>query len=355
MSIAQVNSQSLMGLLENSKNRITALEQNAATMKLNLDSRLSVIRNIIEYEQKQAIELKSMIDNGRWIEQATKIVLPRADILEGVYSQFGSTFHPKFLKDPTDVFNFKTVTGYSFKDQGVIMFNDIVKPRYKAALMHDTISGQDICFEEFTTPTLDISIKINPAELLGSTAFNVIELVPYIPGSFSIQSCQVYSLQGYYMGETMAESNMPNTISNVGCCRLLLDQTINLYELKLGIHINYQNSEGYFPFGIKHIYLLNAEMDKNSYAVLKISENKYIDTISEDITIVDQTGTVSTNCHDEGIELYQDWTNGIGIDSIATTKGLTNNPIPRDIKDFYVYLPIERSITSIQFNSINLR
>ena len=355
MSITQVNSQSLMGLLENSKNRITALEQNAATMKLNLDHRLAVINNMLEYEQKQATELKSLVENGRWVEQATKIVLPRANVVEGVYSQFGSTFHPKFLKDPTDVFNFRTVTGYSFKDQGVIMINDTVKTQYKSALMHDTISGQDICFEEFETPNLTISIKINPAELLGSTAFNVIELVPYIPGSFSIQSCQVYSLQGYYMGETTAESSMPNTISNVGCCRLLLDQTINLYELRLGIRINYQNSEGYYPFGLKHLYLLNADMDKNSYAVLKISENNYIDTISEDITIVDQTGTVSTNCRDEGIELYQDWLSGVGVDSIATTKGLTSNPIPRDIKEFCVYLPIVRSITSLQFNAINLR
>ena len=355
MAVNKVSSKQLMGLLDESRNRISSLENNMATMKLNLDNRLSVIRNMQELEQQRMIELTSLLENGKWIEQASKIVLPRADIVEGVYTQFGSTVHSRFLKDPTDVFNFKTVSGYTYKNNATFTINDVSKPKYIAALMNDSITGQDICFEEFDTPDINVSIKVNPSELLGTTECNIVEIVPYLPGSFDIDTFELFSLQGYYTGDVVADSEMPNKIPSVGVCRLMLDDVYNLYELRMNIHLRFQNSNGRYPFGLKHLYFLNASMNVDSYIVAKITQNKYIDTISEDLAIVDQTGTVATTCKDENITLWLDWSNGVGIDSISTSKGLTSNPIPRDVKEFFVHMPIQRSTTSLQFNSITLR
>lgn len=355
MASNRVSSKQIMGLLDNARNRISALETNVATMKLNMDSRLSVIRNIQEYEEKQMKELTSLVDNGKWVEQSTKMVLVRSDIIEGVYTQFGSTVHPKFLKEPTDVFNFKTATGYAFKDNASITINDTAKSKYKAMLMNDSITGQDICFEEFDTPELEIRVRISPGELLGTTEFNMIELMPYLPGSFTVNSLDIYSLQSYYMNDETPDSSMPGNIKNVGVCRLLVDDKYNLYEMRMRVTLNFQNSNGKYPFGLKHLYFLNAELNTESYVVLKVKQNKYIDTISEDLIVTDQTGSVSTTCREEDMEMYIEWSNGIGIDSISTTKGLTSNPIPRDIKEFFVKYPIRRSTTAIQFNSITLR
>jgi len=355
MASNKVSSKQIMGLLDNARNRISSLETNVATMKLNMDSRLSVIRNIQEYEEKQMKELTALVDKGKWIEQATKFVLVRSDIVEGVYTQFGSTVHPKFLKDPTDVFNFKTATGYAFKDNAVVTINDIAKPRYQAMLMNDSITGQDICFEEFDTPELEIRVRVNPGELLGTTEFNMIELMPYLPGSFTINSLDVYSLQSYYMNDEVADSSMPGGIKNVGVSRLLMDNKYNLYEMRMQVTLTFQNSNGKYPFGLKHLYFLNADMNTESYIVLRAKQNKYIDTISEDLVVTDQTGLVDTTCREEDMELYIEWSNGIGIDSIATTKGLTSNPIPRDIKEFFIKYPIRRPTMAIQFNSITLR
>jgi len=355
MATNRISSKQIMNLLDDARNRIGALEDDAATMKLNMDSRLSVIRNIQEYEEKQMKELTSLVDKGRWIEQANKIVLVRSDIVEGVYDIFGSTVHPKFLKEPNDIFNFKTVGGYSFKDNAVVSIDGIIKPRYKAMLMHDSITGQDICFDEFDNNRIELSVKINPGELLGTTEFNVIEIMPYLPGSFKIESLDIYSLQSYYMNDDNPDSSMPGEIKNVGVCRLLTDDKYNLYELKMKITLNFKNSNGKYPFGLKHLYFLNAEMNTESFVVCKIKQNKYIDTISEELTVVDQTGIVETTCREENIELFTDYASGIGIDAIATSKGLTNNPIPRDIKEFYMKYPIQRSTVSVQFNDINLR
>lgn len=355
MAEKKLSSRDLMSLLDNTYSRITDMETNISNLKLNLDSRLSVIRNMQEYENKKMTELTNLVDKGKWVNQATKIVLANSNKVGGVYEIFGSSVHPKFLKDPTDILNYKTVNGYAFKDNAAILINGISKPRYLAALQHDSILDQDICFEEFDTPNLEIEIKINPGKLLGSTNFNLIELVPFMPGSFDISNIEVYSLQGYYMNDTVPDSSISNTIHNVGVSRILLDRTVTMYKVKFNVKINHKNQNGAYPFGIKHIYFLNAEFNPDSYIVIKSDQVGYIDTISENLTVVDQTGQVNTTCKEEGLELYIEWDNGIGIDQIATSKGINNNPIPRDIKSFYIKYPIKRSTNSIQFNNIELR
>lgn len=351
----KVTSRQLMTVLQDAQNKISTLEKTAAIMKVNLDNRLSVIRNIQEYEQNQMNELISLVDEGMWIENKNKIVFARADTVQGVYDKFGSTIHPRFLKTPTDVFNFKTISGYSFKDNAAVLINDINKSKYKAMLQHDSIAGQDICFEEYDSPYVEISIKVNPGELLGSTAFNVLEIVPFLPGTFDITGLEIYSLQGYHTGDVTPDSIVPGPLKKVGISRILIDRTINLYELKMSLTLRYRNSNGKYPFGLKHIYFLNANFNTNSYIVFRVRENNYIDTISEDVTVVDQTGIVETSCKKENMELFIDWIDGMGVDSIVTSKGLTNNPIVRDTRSFYVYYPILRSTMSLQFKSITLR
>lgn len=355
MAGKKLSSRDLMSLLDNTYSRISTMENNIAGLKLNLDSRLSVIRNIQEYEQKRMTELTDLVEEGKWINQANKIILVNANIISGQYEIFGSSIHPKFLKEPTDILNYKTVNGYAFKDNAIVSINETVKPKYIAALQHDSILDQDICFEEFDTPNLEIEFKINPGKLLGSTNFNLIELVPYIPGSFDVSNIEIYSLQGYYMEDNTPDSSITNTIHNVGVSRILIDRTITMYKVKMNIKINYKNQNGAYPFGIKHIYFLNADFNTDSFVVIKSDQVGYIDTISENLTVVDQTGRVDTTCKEEGMELFIEWDNGIGIDQIATSKGINNNPLPRDIKSFYIKYPIKRSTNSIQFNSIELR
>lgn len=344
-----------MNVLEEAQNKVTQLENMAATMKLNLDSRLSVIRNIQEYEQQQMSNILATINDGSLYESHDKIICGNADIIQGIYDKFGSTIHPQLLKVPSNVFNFKTVSGYYFKDNGIVTINEVTKPKYRFMLSHDSITGQDLCFEEYDTPILEISIKINPGELLGTTAFNLLEIVPFIPGSFDIMSLQIYSIQGYYTGDVSADSTLPDQLKNVGVSRILIDQTINLYELRMTIYINFRNSNGRYPFGIKHLYFLNANFNPNSYAVFKVTENRYVDTISEDITVVDQAGTINTSCQEENIQLYTSWSNGVGVDEIVTSKGLSLNPLAKNTNTFYVYYPILRSVMSLQFDKLTLR
>ena len=135
----------------------------------------------------------------------------------------------------------------------------------------------------------------------------------------------------------------------------MLESAINLYEVRISLTLKFQNGNGKYPFGIKHIYFLNASFDPNSYIVVKVPQTKNINTISEGVTVKDQTGNVTSSCKQEGIELFCDYDSGVGIDSIATSKGLTNNPVTRNIKAFFVKYPLFRVTTSLKFDSVTLR
>ena len=379
--IKQMSSRQLMDIIENTYNRLQNLEDSTAIMTQDLRDRLIVVQNIQYYETQVLADLMQALTDGQntlrdsdWLDRNAKIVFGtciedsdktqsynRDQIVDGVYSRFGSSIHPKIIGTTTDIFNFSTVEGHVFKDYATVSITPTTAttrnnlPKYLGCLVHDSIMDQDICFGEFDEQSLDIKIRVNPGELLGTTAFNMIEIIPYIPGSFDITRLDVYTLQSFYVGKTTPDSTLPRTIPNVGISRILMENTWNLYELHMTVRIHKTNNAGKYPFGLKHIYFINATFNPESYVVVKVQQTKNIDMISEDIVVCDQTGRIDTTCKEENIELYYDWSAGVGIDSIATSKGLSQNKLIRNVRSFYLKYPIVRSVSSIKFNSLQFR
>ena len=179
-------------------------------------------------------------------------------------------------------------------------------------LMHDSIVGKSISFEEFDTPDITIEIEINPSDLLGATNFNIIEILPYIPGSFDITGIKVFTMQDYRTNNTtVASLTIMNTISDVGASRIMIDQTRELWKIILNVHVNFSNSNNKYPFGLKHIYFLKGDYNPNSNIVFKVTKNKYIDWISEDIIIHDQNGKYESTCSEQNIKLYMEYNDGV--------------------------------------------
>ena len=360
MSVHQVTSKQLMEILNSAQERLEALTGANKTVIHNLDKRLTVIKYIQEYEQQQMDQLLLLLEDNQEVQQHKKIVFARSNIVQGVYNKFGSTIHPQLLKEPPpQVFNFKTAAGYVFKNNAIVTVTSgdksLIRPEYVSMLAADTVMEKDIYFEEYDRNIVDISIRVKPGELLGSTAFNLLEIVPYIPGSFDIISLEIYSMQGYYTGDTQPVSVFPNRVNKVGISRFLIDQTINLYELRMRVQLNFRSTNGKYPFGIKHLYFLDASFNPNSYVTVQVDTSRNIDTISEDIIVVDQSGTVETTCKEDRVQIFANWNNGIGSDEIVTSKGLTQNPVTRNLRTFFVRYPVLRSVTSLQFNEVTLR
>ena len=354
--IQKITSQNLMNMFDESKQSISTLESNIDNIEKELSKKITIIKNIQEYSNKELLDLKELLSNGNAEKAYTTILLCDAKDKTGIYDSYGSTIHPAFLKTPYDIFNFDSVTGKIFKNNANVKINDVIKEEYNNILINDDIATKTSVFEEYSDPDIKIEIEINPGDLLGATSFNTIEILPFIPGSFNINEINIYTMQDYQNNNNSAPSlTITNNMENIEARRLLLDKSRDLWKIDFSIHINYKNSNGLYPFGLKHLYFLNTSLNPNSNIIFKISKDDYIQWISEDIIIHDQNGKYETTCTEQNIELYMNYMNGVLDYKIDTSKGLAQNIINRNIKEFWVYMPILKTIKSIQFKNVSTK
>lgn len=355
--IKKTTSTDLMNILEESQQSFSDLETNINNLQKELERKIVIVKNIQEYNNSELLNIKEILLNNKLNNDIDNtIVLSNTQIESGIYDVYGTTVHSAFLKTPYDIFNFGSVTGKIFKDNANVKINNIVKEEYTNILMSDENINKQFVFEEYDTPDVKIEIEINPEDLLGSTGFNAIEFLPFIPGSFSINKIEIYTMQDYQNNNTTIPSfTMTNNLQNIGANRLLMDKTRDLWKIVFNIYVNYKNLNGMYPFGLKHLYFLKGNFNPNSNVIFKVTKDNYIDTISEDIIMHDQNGKYETTCTEQGIKLYMSYMSGVLDYKIETSQGLTQNPINRNIKEFYVSMPILKSINSITFKSITTR
>lgn len=350
--IKKATSKDLMDILENTQSSVSEIKNNIDTIQKEIENRLTVIKNIQEYNNTELYSIEESFN--KMSNDNNTIVLKRID-LYGTYDVYGNAIHPSFLKTPIDIFNLNSITGKIFKNNMNVTINNITKLEYTNMLKHDSIADKRIVFNEYESPDISIEIEINPNDLLGSTKFNTIEILPYISGSFDINSIEIYTIQDHYINSESPSIVIANTIQSVGSSRFLLEDTIDLWKIKFNIHINYINASNLYPFGFKHIYFLNGNYNPNSNIIFKVTKDKYIDWISEDIIVHSQNGRYESTCTDENIKLYMNYTSGVLSYEISTSKGLTQNLLNRNVKEFWVSLPIDKSIYSITFKEISKR
>lgn len=354
--IKKATSKDLMNILETSQLSISNLIDNVNNIQTELEKRLLVIKNTQEYNNNELESIKEILSNEQTNNTINKtIVISKAEIMSGIYDKYGNTVHASFLKTPYDIFNFGSVTGKIFKNNVNIKINDIIKEEYSNMLKDDSIKDKSVFFEEYDEPNIKLEIEINPSDLLGATSFNTIDFLPFLSGSFNIEQIDIYTMQDYQTKATLPSLTITNKMNNIGMSRLLLDKTRDLWKISFNIHVNFKNSNNKYPFGLKHLYFLKADLNPNSNIIFKVKQDNYIDWISEDIVIHDQNGRYETTCTDQNIKLYMSYVSGVLSYEIDTSKGLSQNPLNRNIKEFYVSMPVLKSINSIKFAEIKNR
>ena len=128
--IQKMSSKDIMDLLEESQNSIKDIELNVNDIKSELEKRLSIIKNVQEYTQESIIDIKELLSNGFSDNVENIILLSQQEATEGLYDKYGSVIHPAFIKTPTNVFNFGTISGKIFKNNANVKINDAIKLEY---------------------------------------------------------------------------------------------------------------------------------------------------------------------------------------------------------------------------------
>lgn len=353
--IPKMNSKELSEVLGESQESITKIESDMNLVKHDLANKLEVIKNEQEYSMQELLNLSELLNGATSKDLKNRIVYARQSSLAGSYDMYGSTVHPKFVRDPNNIFNFVTSMGPVYKNNANVRINDVASDKHNSMLMHDSITGKGIAFGEYTTANIKVEVEVNVGDMLGDTTFNMIEIAPFLPGSFTINSIDVYKVQSYLTQSTLPDYSILLPINKVGACRIMMDQKYSLYKFVMNITINYKNRNGKYPFGLRHLYFYNAEFDPNSHVIAKIDKSKFIDWVSEDITVRDQSGVFASTCVAQGVKLFMSYDNNLLQYEIATSKGLNENIIARNTKELYVKKLLNSCVMSLEFNTISDR
>jgi len=325
------------------------------------DYATSVLSNI---ELQETARTKDTVWFG--MDEGTKVIDG-----EG-YARYGQTAHAEWVAQPTQVFNFITGTGPVFKDNAAVSFiyedhNETVtdyKYEYCNILKDEADdSKQDVFRDDFPQPEITLSIEVRPSNLVGNSSCNMIEICPYLPGTFTIEAIRIWTINQYLSNDMNVPDYSPNDIyyENVGAQRIMLDDTYQIYKIEFDITID-QIGDG-FPFGLKHLYFYNADMDlANDYAVVRIDKENYIKSVGNTVTVTTPEGTETVQLKeycspedpDNYIRYFMIYENGLLQNEIRIQNNVTES-IARNITTIYATVPLHQPIKAITFNDIKTK
>ena len=351
--IPKVNSSQMNTMLDSAIAGVENIKSDLDRIDANMQKKFLVMKNEQDFALERMGNIKILLTNANVLDHSNKIVFGTG-VEGGQYDSYGCCIHPKFSSTPTNMFNFITADGAYFKNNMVVKVNDIISLPAKECLKHDSVQTKDIYFEEYDSDDLTFSITVDTGKLVGDTKCNMIEIAPFIAGSFEITNVAILSKESKITGGTIPVSVVKN-LGEIGNTRIMLDSTYNIYQIDFTIKLLYKNAAGKYPFGLRHLYLYNASYAANSFVVANITKDKYVDNVSDDVILTTQNNRKTTSATDSEIQLYLTYTDGtLGTQLDISTHAITNS-WPRETKKFFVKIPVTTTLYALQFLSVITR
>lgn len=346
--IPKLSSAELNKIFDESKNDLMKFSKKLEVSKKDIENKL----NVMNYEAQYASKVMNDILNGAYVIDEYKV--PMSNMVDGKFSSYGNVIYPKLIKEPVNVFNLNMsgIGEHFFREDVKVLIEDVERTSYLDFLKHDTIS-KEIMFDLYKKDTLKMTIQVNDiTNLLGPTRFNMIEIDPYLAGSFDIEKLVIYSFNSDGEIGEEAEEVKFKTCSKT---RLLLNKKYNFYRIDIHFKLKYQtykNDSIVYPFGLKHIYLLDADFTKDSYVVVPIKSDSYISIIKNDIVIQTPAGLRYSQIDLEDIEIYIDYNKGELTSRVEQSYPDERKEIARNVKTLYAKVPLKttESLIAIKFD-----
>lgn len=358
--IERPTSLQLMDEFEKAKTDIGRITTDIEEIKLKMSKKLEILDAAYSYGAELAENIR--IKNDTELNSTVVFANDLDSIVDGHYDIYGETVHAQYVQLPTHVFNILTESGPIFKDNAHVEFyetndssvdhEDTLDYQYSYGdmLKYETDITKDDVFKIFNTNLITMVVTVNVGNIPGGTNFDTIEISPYLPGSFDINQIRVYLMETQLNPEentNIADKFVYTPIKNVGNMRIDLGETSKLYRIEFDLRLNYKHN-GY-PFGLRHLYFLDTSADKSSdCVVVKIDQDRYIESVGEEIELITPFGTVETTTDNYGVKLYMFYEND-------TLQAELSNPITRSIKSFYAKIPLYEPLIGIRFKNIVLR
>ena len=346
----QPTTSELMNQFSSAINSISDIQQDIDAVKSAAQDRLKVLDMQYEYLLQSTEILKETTAADK-----NTIVFAGTNILDGVYDSYGITVHPKFKKTPSNILNFKTTTGYLFKNNitTTVSINGSDEKEdtdYIEVFKHDSIESKGYTIKEYDDPNISLTVSLKDDKTLGNVNFNVIELLPYLSGSFNM------TIEFFERNAESPNAAYTQSISNVSRSRIILQDKIGFSKVRFNIRLKFKNSNNKYVFGLKHIYFLNASMEEDgSYIVVKSTKTSNINYLYNDMLFKTQQGVyVGYDLSDFNIEAYANYDYDYNVLSRTIEASTKADPryISLNINTLYFKIPITTGTISFVPNIV---
>lgn len=363
-------------LVESMQQEYNDLETSIIKQHNSYDKKLEIMNAVLEYSNYLNNQMSRYIDSlkdGNRINEtifdgetvlkkniynANKILFADTNkVLEANsnYEKYGNCIHPKIVGNLDNLLNFNSAAGYIFKNSATVSINEEVKEEYIDVLKHDTILNKMPTFYQYSSDTITLTIEFPDNPIVGSATCNAIEISPFLAGASILKNITIITTPGTQLSNKAIVIDYDQPLEDT---RILFDNTYSIKTMVLNFKLTFVNNLGMYPFGLRHIYLYNANFDtKNSNIVIKNEYKNLIKYINDNIVISDQTADEvgnqyskhSTTCSEMDIKLYSYLSNGNLLYPIETHARDIVNQISRNTKVFYADIPVKKAMYSIEF------
>lgn len=363
-------------LVESMQQEYNDLETSIIKQHNSYDKKLEIMNAVLEYSNYLNNQMSRYIDSlkdsnrinetifdgetvlKKNIYNANKILFADTNkVLEANsnYEKYGNCIHPKIVGNLDNLLNFNSAAGYIFKNSATVSINEEVKEEYIDVLKHDTILNKMPTFYQYSSDTVTLTIEFPDNPIVGSATCNAIEISPFLAGASILKNVTIITTPGTQLSNKAIVIDYDQPLEDT---RILFDNTYSIKTMVLNFKLTFVNNLGMYPFGLRHIYLYNANFDtKNSNIVIKNEYKNLIKYINDNIVVSDQSADEvgnryskhSTTCSEMDIKLYSYLSNGNLLYPIETHARDIVNQISRNTKVFYADIPVKKAMYSIEF------
>lgn len=343
--IERLTTTEVMQIFDEAAQKAESMQREVTDAKQVMEKKLSILDAQYEYVLNK---VGALTDNQG--KAAKKIVFSTVEAL-GEYDIFGETVHKKLTKSPRDIFNLKTTRGYLPKENiSKVTVNGEESSSIREALKQESIEGKEYAIEEFSTNTLEIVIEPNLKAPLGSLKMNMIEICPFLPGSFNIESLQLYSKDN--LDDPAQE--LPSGIGAVGIRRIVFDEKTDVGKIVMRVKLLYKNNAGRYPFGLRHLYCQEANFKEDSYIIIRVDKPDYIAYILDNAAVKNQNGSGVVSSKELGIHYYTEYTGEVLRHEVETSAASEPNYISINATACFVEIPITSPMVSFTPNIVTV-
>lgn len=334
-----------------SSHELNTIMSDAQASLMNAQKELGLLKemvtNRLDILEDEELWSQSCLQSLGHLPATAYLSVPVYEKSDGVFSHYYFDVYPALVKTPLNVFNITSTQTTFFREDVTleIIHNNGTTEDVTDILKHDSLKTTYF-HRRFTEKEVTFLLSIKDYQKpLGASRFNMLEIDGFMPGSFKLKRLSLI----YGEEEIINYENF----NKLGKNRILLEEKKPIYQIEMVFELLNPlviEQKTYYPFALKHLYLLDADFKDDSHVIVPIESEQLITLIQDECIISSNRGVETTTLKALGIEIYAHYKDNQLYMPITISNAYEIYDIPLQLHTLYAKIPLKGALTSIGFS-----